>query len=111
MEEKVKHTYQSLPETLPAQWEIAEMILDEMTTVYPHYFSVSKKGDRWFFSNYLLDEEETFRFGDDNSLPVEPLHFIGRHIQEDLFYLISAWRRPLLGCRPDVFPGKLVTSI
>lgn len=80
-------SYQSFSHTLAAQWEILEMVIDEMTSLYPHYFSITKNGQHWTFNNHLLGEEYSFIFGDSTSLPYEPLDFIGRHIQEDLIYI------------------------
>lgn len=82
-----ERTYQSLSHSIEAQWEILEMIMDEMASVHPNYFSLNKNEDRWTFRNHLLGEEQTFTFGDASSLPYEPLDFIGRHVQEDLIYL------------------------
>lgn len=82
-----EQSYQSFSHSLDAQWEILEMIMNEMATLYPNYFSLKKYNDHWTFNNYLLDEEQSFIFGDSASLPYEPLDFIGRHIQEDLIYV------------------------
>jgi dimethylamine monooxygenase subunit A len=79
--------YQSFSHSLEAQWEILEMIINEMTSLYPEYFSVKKDGDHWGFYNHLLKEQQSFIFGDASSLPYEPLDFIGRHVQEDLVYI------------------------
>jgi dimethylamine monooxygenase subunit A len=84
---KNEQSYQSFLHTLDAQWEILEMIIDEMTSLYPTYFSIKKNHHHWTFSNHLLAEESSFIFGDSDSLPYEPLDFIGRHIQEDLIYI------------------------
>jgi hypothetical protein len=82
-----ERTFQSLPHSIDAQWEILEMIMEELAAEHPNYFSLNKNGDKWIFRNDLLGEEQTFTFGDTSSLPYEPLDFIGRHVQEDLIYL------------------------
>ena len=82
-----ERTYRSLPHSIEAQWEILEKIMNEMVSVHPNYFSLNKNENSWTFRNHLLGEEQTFIFGDDSSLPYEPLDFIGRHVQEDLIYL------------------------
>jgi dimethylamine monooxygenase subunit A len=84
---KKKQAYQSFAHSLEAQWEILEMTINEMTSLYPNYFHVEKNESHWTFFNYLLEEEQSFIFGDSSSLPFEPLDFIGRHIQEDLVYI------------------------
>lgn len=82
-----ERTFQAAPHTLDAQWEILDMLMNELATVHRDYFSLEKKGDQWTFYNRLLDEKCTFVFGDASTLPYQPLDFIGRHIQEDLIYL------------------------
>ncbi|WP_209124936.1 DUF3445 domain-containing protein [Alkalihalobacillus sp. BA299] len=81
------HAYQAFSHSLEAQWEIFEMIINEMATIYPDFFHLIKEGNSWTFINHLLNEKQTFTFGDHDSLPYEPLDFIGRHIQEDLIYI------------------------
>lgn len=98
--------YQSLAHSLPAQWEILEMIMDEMVGLYPQYFQLYKSGASWTFHNILLDEEQQFTFGDTESLPYEPLDFIGRHIQEDLFYLAERDGDIYLDAGQLCFPGN-----
>ncbi|MGJ7919761.1 heme-dependent oxidative N-demethylase family protein [Neobacillus sp. LXY-4] len=80
-------SYQSFPHSLEAQWEAMEMIMNELCTSYPQFFSLEKKGDRWVFENHLLNEKTAFILGDAATLPYEPLDFIGRHVQEDLVYV------------------------
>ncbi|MBM7570190.1 heme-dependent oxidative N-demethylase family protein [Aquibacillus albus] len=76
--------YQSFSHTIEAQWEVLDMLIHEMVEIYPDYFTLKKQGDVWIFTNYLLNEQDTFTFGQLNTLPCEPLDFIGRHMQEDL---------------------------
>ncbi|MDT8861347.1 DUF3445 domain-containing protein [Alkalihalobacillus sp. MEB130] len=85
--EKPNLAYQSFSHSMEAQWEILELLMNELVSVYPSYFSLQKRGDHILFYNHLLDEKETFTFGDKESLACEPLDFIGRHVQEDLIYL------------------------
>lgn len=79
--------YQSFSHSIDAQWEILEMIMNEMTSVYPNYFHLDKNGNHWTFTNHLLGEDQSFIFGDSITLPYDPMDFIGRHIQEDLVYI------------------------
>lgn len=80
-------SYQSFSHSLEAQWECMEMIIDELCANYPDYFTIEKDGNHWIFVNHLLNETIAFIFGDNSSLPYEPLDFIGRHVQEDIFYI------------------------
>lgn len=82
-----ERTFQALPHTMEAQWEIMAMLMNELATVHSEYFKLDKQGAQWTFYNRLLDEKCTFVFGDLSTLPYEPLDFIGRHVQEDLIYL------------------------
>lgn len=87
LDDRPQQTYLSYDHSLEAQWEILEMYMDEMESRYPEYFSVTKNGREWTFQNHLLQEEQTFIFGDESTLPYEPLEFISRHVQPDLIYL------------------------
>lgn len=87
LENTHRRCYQSFPFTLDAQWEIFELIVLELIERYPQYFSLENHFPNSTFTNHLLNEQQTFIFGKSNTLPFEPLDFIGRHIQEDLIYL------------------------
>ncbi|MFP7298829.1 heme-dependent oxidative N-demethylase family protein [Neobacillus niacini] len=82
-----KRCYQSLPHSLKGQWEIVELVIDHLLNLYPNWFHLEKNKGNWTFQNKLLQEKHTFRFGDETSIPCEPLDFIGRHVQEDLIYM------------------------
>lgn len=79
--------FQSLPFTLKAQWEILELILDHLVKYYPDNFTLTKTNSLWTFQNQLLNETHQFIFGDESSLPQQPLDFIGRQVQEDLILM------------------------
>ncbi|MDR7074401.1 heme-dependent oxidative N-demethylase family protein [Fictibacillus barbaricus] len=81
--------YQSLPHTLTGQWEIVDLVMNHLVTAYPQFFSLQKSDNEWTFHNKLLDETQSFTFGDSTTLPVEPLHFISLHVQEDLIYMMQ----------------------
>ncbi|MED4015804.1 DUF3445 domain-containing protein [Sutcliffiella cohnii] len=81
--------FQSLPHTMRAQWEVVDLVIDHLVTYFPTKFSIDKAGEQWTFRNVLLDETVTFTFGDCSSLSVEPLDFIGRHVQEDLLLMME----------------------
>lgn len=81
--------YQSFPHTMEMQWEFVELVLDMATEKYPEYFSVDKNGDEWTFKNAILGETVTFTFGDETSLPLEPLDYIGRHFHNDFMLMVN----------------------
>ncbi|MFY0545531.1 heme-dependent oxidative N-demethylase family protein [Brevibacillus sp. H7] len=81
--------YQSLPHTREAQWEIVELVLDQMALYHPESFQVDKQEGDCLFHNRLTGETQRFTIGDDSSLPCEPLDFIGRHLQEDCILMMQ----------------------
>jgi dimethylamine monooxygenase subunit A len=87
LSEQPNRCYQSLPHTLKGQWEVVELVIDNLVTYYPDLFFVEKKGKNWTIHNSVLNETESFVFGEKSTLPIEPLDFIGRHVQEDLILM------------------------
>lgn len=81
--------YQSFPYTMEAQWEVVELLLDQMTHDYPESFRFERIGNQCILSNLLTGESFDFIFGDATSLLMEPLDFIGRHVQEDLIIMMQ----------------------
>lgn len=79
--------YQSLPHTHVAQWETVRLILQHLHEADPEDFTLTIEGSKWTFSNRKLGETHCFVYGDDASLPCEPLDFVGRHVQEDLIIM------------------------
>jgi hypothetical protein len=81
--------FQATPDTEPLQWEVVELLLQNMAGHYPQDFTLIKDGHRWIWYNQLLDEETQFVFGERESLPQPPLDWVGRQVQEDLLLLRS----------------------
>jgi dimethylamine monooxygenase subunit A len=81
--------YQSTPHTMDAQWEVVDLMIHQLIAYYPDKFSMEKKEGQWIFSNLVLNETVAFTFGDCSTLEVEPLDFIGRHVQEDLLLMMQ----------------------
>ncbi|HEX7066278.1 MAG TPA: DUF3445 domain-containing protein [Bacillales bacterium] len=79
--------FQSLPHTMEAQWEAVDLIMHELNDVYPESFRLVESGNKRILYNNLTGEEESFVFGDSQSLSDEPLNMIGRHVQEDLIIM------------------------
>lgn len=88
LEEQHEVRYQSFPHTLEMQWEVLEMLVEQAVERYPQYFRVEKDGATWTFHNKILNETETFRFGDASTLPYEPLDYIGRHFHNDFVLMV-----------------------
>ena len=79
-----RYYYQALPGTEDIQWETIEILLPNMARFYPEHFALTTDGDRWRWPNRLLGTETTFTLGDPAMLPLPPLDWIGRQVQEDL---------------------------
>lgn len=79
--------YQSHPDTRAAQWDVLEKVLEDLVRSRPEMFAMEKSGDHWTITNHQLKETTSFYFGDDASLPMQPLDWIGRQVQEDLVIL------------------------
>ncbi|MBA2677925.1 MAG: DUF3445 domain-containing protein, partial [Ktedonobacteraceae bacterium] len=96
--------FRAAPGSERMQWEVLEMLLPILAHDYPQYFSLVCNGDRWRWRNALLDSENTFRIGTNSSLPLPPLDWLGRQMQEDLLILDGAEDMPLLAgqlCFPN----------
>ena len=86
------------------QEEVLEMLLPILARDYPQHFSLVREGDRWHWQNTLLGSEETLQLGTNFSLPLPPLDWLGRQVQEDLLILDGAEDMPLLAgqlCFPN----------
>lgn len=81
------HYLHAPQETLPAQWEVVELLLAQLARDYPYYFSLTKNGKQVTWHNNLLQEMTVFEMGQPTSLPYAPLDWLGRQVQEDLLLL------------------------
>ncbi|MBA2396723.1 MAG: DUF3445 domain-containing protein [Ktedonobacteraceae bacterium] len=79
--------FQALPESEAMQWDVVEVVLQNMAVHYPQHFTLMKDGNAWIWRNQLLGEETHFVFGKSESLPQAPLDWVGRQVQEDLLVL------------------------
>lgn len=98
--------FQSQRHTLKAQWEITELVIQHLTTYYPQQFSLEKNEGKWTFCNHILNEQTSFILGDESTLPMEPLDFIGRHVQEDLIFMMQRDRDLYLDAGQLCFPAN-----
>jgi hypothetical protein len=74
---------QVLPHMDPAQWDTLELIMESLAQDYPQHFALAKDGDRWTWTNRLLDIEDSFVFGRPETLPCPPFEYITRQAQGD----------------------------
>ena len=89
--------YQAIPGHETAQWEVLELVLQNLVQFSPDQFTLRQTGNRWHWINYLLNEEIKFIFGDSATLPLEPLDWVGRQVQEDLIFLADDDTRLVAG--------------
>jgi len=77
--------YCQLPSGTEAmQWEAIEVLLPAMARHYPEHFGLAIEGDRWRWTNHLMGVTTPLRFGDAMTLPLPPVDWLGRQVQEDL---------------------------
>lgn len=74
-------------ETAHEQWEVLALLLPNMVHHHPQHFSLETQGNDWTWHNRLLNIRTTFCFGETSSLPIPPLDWLGRQVQEDLLVL------------------------
>lgn len=79
--------FQALSNTQALQWEVLEIILPSIARSYPEHFELTIGDHNWTWQNRLLAETTQFIPGDLDSLPLAPLDWLGRQIQEDLLIL------------------------
>lgn len=85
--EDLRYYYQAPPETELLAWESLELLLPNMAAYHPRHFALDRAGDRWRWENRLLGTTTEFTFGDPATLPLPPLDWLGRQVQEDLLLL------------------------
>ncbi len=76
-----------LPHMRAAAWDTLMWGMTQLAAGRPDVFALSRHGAGWHWRNDLQGIEHTFGYGDDASLPTDPLHFIGSQLQEDLVLL------------------------
>jgi dimethylamine monooxygenase subunit A len=101
-----KRCFQSLPHTLQAQWEILALVMNHLVNYYPDKFSLTKTNTLWTFQNLILNETHQFIYGDESTLPQQPLDFIGRHVQEDLILMSERDENLYLDAGQLCFPAN-----
>ncbi len=77
----------TLPHMMDAQWDFLEMGMTHLAADYPQHFTLTQDGDRWHWENRLLGLTQEFTFGAPDTLPMEPLEYIGRQMQGDFCLL------------------------
>lgn len=104
LSEEYDQYFRALPDTEAMQWDVVELILPTMAALYPRHFVLLTNGNSWLWRNHLLNTETQFLLGDDRSLPLPPLDWLGRQVQEDLLIMSDAPGMPLVAghlCFPN----------
>ncbi|KAA9019517.1 heme-dependent oxidative N-demethylase family protein [Niallia endozanthoxylica] len=89
LREQPEVRFQSYPHTMEMQWEVAEMLMNLAVDKYPEHFQLEKNGNHWTFHNNILNETESFIFGNAPSIELEPLDLIGRHFTTDFVLMVN----------------------
>lgn len=77
-----------LPHMRPAAWDSAMTLMRELATAHPSLMTLERLDHgRWRWTNRLLDRTQEFTYGDDSTLPEEPLRWIAGQVQEDIVLL------------------------
>lgn len=82
-----RYYFRSPPETVAYAWETIALLLPNMARHYPQHFALHTAGDNWHWENRLLGTEQRLTLGDPTSLPLPPLDWLGRQMQEDLLLM------------------------
>ena len=78
---------QALPNMMVAQWDLLELLMTSMARDYPQWFSLQRDGLKWHWINLPLGIEQSFVFGEVDTLPQEPMEYITRQCQGDFTLL------------------------
>nr|HZX74399.1 DUF3445 domain-containing protein [Cyclobacteriaceae bacterium] len=79
--------FQANKNTDQAQWEVVDKVLTTLALDDAQHFELERNGNQWLWKNKMLNETQAFHFGDSTTLPLQPLDWVGRQIQEDLVLL------------------------
>ncbi|MEZ0607579.1 DUF3445 domain-containing protein [Fibrella sp. WM1] len=79
--------FQAAPGTEAAQWDVLEAVLTDLSRHQPDQFNLHKAGDQWHWQNHRLGTSAAFTYGESGTLPLSPLDWVGRQVQEDLLIL------------------------
>ena len=90
LKESNDYYFKAAPVSLPAQWEVLDKILTTLSLSHPQHFHYEKRSDQCSWENELLKEKIEFVLRDLASLPLAPLDWVGRQVQEDLLLLDAA---------------------
>jgi hypothetical protein len=77
-----------LPHMRAAAWDTMLTLMRQLGNTYPDAMALSRiDGGRWSWENRILGEVVEFVYGDESTLPLEPLRYIAGQVQEDIVLL------------------------
>ena len=76
-----------MPHMNVAAWDLLEMLMEHLARGYPQHFRLQREGTAWRWQNRAMGIDQSFTFGDVDSLPCEPLEYITRQMQGDFALL------------------------
>lgn len=77
----------AMPHMRQACWDLLEFVMTHYARDYPQHFSFERQGDDCVWVNRPLNIRQAFRIGDESTLPLPPMEFIGRQMQGDFALL------------------------
>ncbi|GAA1141472.1 heme-dependent oxidative N-demethylase family protein [Nesterenkonia lutea] len=80
---------QVLPHMRASAWDAMLTIMQALALAHPEQMVLEREGEgeTFLWTNRLLGIEQRFSYGDEDTLPDEPLTFIGAQVQEDIALL------------------------
>jgi hypothetical protein len=72
---------------LPAQWDVVDLVTSDLARQFPQEITWQSNGTKRVWQNALTGTSAIFEWNVPSTLPLEPLDWIGRQIQEDLVLL------------------------
>lgn len=79
--------YAVLPHMRTACWDAMLYLMGELARSYPDEMSLTTDGHIWSWRNDRIGVATEFVFGDESTLPDEPLAYIASQVQEDIVLL------------------------
>ncbi|MGE6791046.1 Protein of unknown function [Pseudomonas guineae] len=76
-----------MPHMQTSAWDTLAILMEHLSQDYPQWFELARNGDQWQWQNHALGIEQRFTYGDADTLPCEPLEYIGRQVQGDFALL------------------------
>lgn len=67
-----------------ACWDLLLYYLRDLAISYPELMELEESGNSFHWRNHVLGTDQQFVFGDQRTLPYDPMTFLGREVPDDL---------------------------